>query len=129
MKPVRLPASATLALPRWGLISLCLLYILPGLIRRDPWKTDDVAGFGIMWTMAHGGLQDWLLPNIAGMSMPIMVAEQAIDQAVTHLIVGDDAASAAAAERARHAYRRKGADIMASHVDDWLTAARQLRRK
>jgi hypothetical protein len=66
---------------------------------------------------------------IAGMSMPIMVAEQAIDQAVTHLIVGDDAASAAAAERARHAYRRKGADIMADHVDDWLTAARQLRRK
>ncbi len=70
MKPVRLPASATLALPRWGLISLCLLYILPGLIRRDPWKTDDVAGFGIMWTMAHGSLQDWLLPNIAGMPMP-----------------------------------------------------------
>lgn len=70
MKPVRLPASATLALPRWGLVSLCLLYILPGLIRRDPWKTDDVAGFGIMWTMAHGGLQDWLLPNIAGMPMP-----------------------------------------------------------
>ncbi|WP_151447427.1 ArnT family glycosyltransferase [Lacisediminimonas profundi] len=70
MKPVRLPASATLALPRWGIISLCLLYILPGLIRRDPWKSDDAAGFGIMWTMAHGGLQDWLLPNIAGMPMP-----------------------------------------------------------
>ena len=67
MKPVRLPASATRALPRWGLIALCLLYILPGLIRRDPWKVDDAAGFGIMWTMAHGGLQDWLLPNIAGM--------------------------------------------------------------
>ncbi|MDO8299994.1 glycosyltransferase family 39 protein [Lacisediminimonas sp.] len=67
MKPVRLPASATLALPRWGLVALCLLYILPGLIRRDPWKLDDAAGFGIMWTMAHGGLQDWLLPNIAGM--------------------------------------------------------------
>jgi len=67
MKPVRLPASATLALPRWGLVLLALLYILPGLIGRDPWKNDDAASFGIMWTMAHGGFQDWLLPNIVGL--------------------------------------------------------------
>lgn len=70
MKPVRLPAAATLTLPRWGLIALCLLYILPGILRRDPWKTDDAAGFGIMWTMAHGSLSDWLSPNIAGLPMP-----------------------------------------------------------
>jgi 4-amino-4-deoxy-L-arabinose transferase-like glycosyltransferase len=70
MKPVRLPASATLALPRWALLALCMLYILPGLIRRDPWKTDDAAGFGIMWTMAQGGLQDWLSPNIVGLLTP-----------------------------------------------------------
>jgi 4-amino-4-deoxy-L-arabinose transferase-like glycosyltransferase len=70
MKPVRLPASATHALPRWGLIALCLLYILPGLIRRDPWKSDDAAGFGIMWTMARGSWQDWLLPHIAGLPAP-----------------------------------------------------------
>lgn len=67
MKPVRLPASATRALPRWALFALGLLYILPGLIGRDPWKNDDAAGFGIMWTMAHGGLNDWLWPNIAGL--------------------------------------------------------------
>ena len=67
MKPVRLPAAATLALPRWALFALGLLYILPGLIGRDPWK-DDAASFGIMWTMAHGTLNDWLYPNIAGMA-------------------------------------------------------------
>lgn len=67
MKPVRLPASATNALPRWGLFALCLLYILPGLIGRDPWKNEDATGFGIMWTMAHGGWQDWLMPNIVGL--------------------------------------------------------------
>nr|WP_314542137.1 glycosyltransferase [uncultured Massilia sp.] len=66
MKPVRLPAAATLALPRWALYALGLLYILPGLIGRDPWK-DDAASFGIMWTMAHGSFQDWLLPNVAGL--------------------------------------------------------------
>ena len=69
MKPVRLPAAATLALPRWGLLLLALLYILPGLIGRDPWKNDDAASFGIMWTMAHGALQDWLLPNIVGQTV------------------------------------------------------------
>ena len=70
MKPVRLPAAATIALPRWSILALCLLYILPGLIGRDPWKGADAAGFGIMWTMAHGSIQDWLWPNIAGLAMP-----------------------------------------------------------
>ena len=70
MKPVRLPAAATLALPRWALFALGLLYILPGLIGREPWKNDDASSFGIMWTMAHGGLADWLWPNVAGLSMP-----------------------------------------------------------
>lgn len=69
MKPVRLPASATLALPRWALFALCLLYILPGLIGRDPWKSDDAASFGVMWTMAHGGPEDWLWPHIVGLPM------------------------------------------------------------
>jgi len=69
MKPVRLPASATRALPRWGLFALGLLYIVPGLFGRDPWKNDDAAGFGIMWTMAHGGLADWLWPHIVGLQM------------------------------------------------------------
>ena len=66
MKPVRLSAAATLALPRWALFALGLMYILPGLIGRDPWK-EDAGTFGIMLTMAHGGLADWLAPNIAGL--------------------------------------------------------------
>lgn len=70
MKPVRLPASATLALPRWGLLLLALLYILPGLLGRDPLQSNEAASFGIMWTMAHGGLQDWLSPNIVGLAIP-----------------------------------------------------------
>lgn len=69
MKPVRLPAAATIALPRWVIIALCALYILPGVIGLDPWKGEDAAGFGIMWSMAHGGLNDWLWPNIVGLPM------------------------------------------------------------
>lgn len=70
MKPVRLPAAATRALPRWLLLLLCALYILPGLFARDPWKTVDATSFGIMWTMAQGGLADWLAPNVTGMPSP-----------------------------------------------------------
>lgn len=70
MKPVRLPASATLALPRSGLFALALLYILPGMFGRDPWKNEDASSFGIMWSMAHGTLADWLAPNVAGLPMP-----------------------------------------------------------
>jgi 4-amino-4-deoxy-L-arabinose transferase-like glycosyltransferase len=51
------------------LFALCLMYIVPGLVGRDPWKTEDAAGFGIMWTMARGGLEDWLWPNVAGLPM------------------------------------------------------------
>jgi len=64
--PARLTASATDTLPRRGLYALCLVYILAGLIGRDPWKTEDATGFGVMWTMAQGTLADWLLPNVAG---------------------------------------------------------------
>ena len=70
MKPVRLPAAAVIALPRWSIVALCLLYILPGLIGRDPWKGNDAAGFGIMWTMAHGNINDILWPHIVGLPMP-----------------------------------------------------------
>ena len=66
MRPVvRLPASATSALPRWLLLALCIFYPF-GLFGRDPWKNDDAAGFGVMWTMANGGANDWLWPNLVG---------------------------------------------------------------
>ncbi|MBS6362485.1 glycosyltransferase family 39 protein [Burkholderia sp.] len=67
MKPVvRLTASATRALPRWLLLTLCIVYAAFGLFGRDPWKNEDAAGFGVMWTMAQGSWHDWLLPNLVG---------------------------------------------------------------
>jgi 4-amino-4-deoxy-L-arabinose transferase-like glycosyltransferase len=63
---VRLTASATRALPRSLLLAISIVYAAFGLFGRDPWKNEDAAGFGVMWTMATGGLRDWLLPNLAG---------------------------------------------------------------
>ena len=64
--PVSLSSAATHRLPRWILLALCLIYGLLGLFGRDPWKNNDAVGFGIMWTMVNGTLNDWLMPNIAG---------------------------------------------------------------
>ncbi len=67
MRPaVRLSASATRALPRWALLAICVIYAGSGLFGRDPWKNEDAAGFGVMWTMVQGGTHDWLLPNLIG---------------------------------------------------------------
>ncbi|MGN6650668.1 ArnT family glycosyltransferase [Trinickia sp.] len=67
MRPVvRLTASATRALPRWLLLTLCIVYAAFGLFGRDPWKNEDAAGFGVMWTMAGGNAHDWLLPDLVG---------------------------------------------------------------
>jgi 4-amino-4-deoxy-L-arabinose transferase-like glycosyltransferase len=63
---VRLTASATSALPRWLLLTICIVYASFGLFGRDPWKNEDAAGFGVMWTMAKGTAHDWLLPNLVG---------------------------------------------------------------
>ncbi len=63
---VRLTASATSALPRRLLLAICVIYGLSGLFYRDPWKNEDAAGFGVMWSLASGNGQDWLMPNIVG---------------------------------------------------------------
>ncbi|MGI4814967.1 MAG: ArnT family glycosyltransferase [Janthinobacterium lividum] len=71
MKAVfRLTASSTRALPRSAMFALCIIYAATGLFGRDPWKNEDAAGFGVMWTMAHGHLVDWILPNLVGKPMP-----------------------------------------------------------
>lgn len=67
--PLRLTAPAVQKLPRWALWAVMLMYALPGLFGRDPWRGDDAIGFGIMWTMATGQWYDWLLPNALGLGL------------------------------------------------------------
>ncbi|MET0508441.1 MAG: hypothetical protein ABWZ78_09700 [Burkholderiaceae bacterium] len=57
-------------MPRWIPPVLCTIYIVAGLFGRDPWRTDDAAGFGVARTMASGSTIDWLLPNIEGVLVP-----------------------------------------------------------
>ncbi len=66
MRPFLVTELQAGKLPRWALWLLCGLYALPGFIGRDPWRTQDAAGFGVALTMARGGGLDWLVPNVAG---------------------------------------------------------------
>jgi len=64
---------------------------------------------------------------IAEISMPVTLAELAIDAAVVERLLGDHAASERAADAARAAYLTKGATAMAAHVDRWVRNADVLR--
>jgi hypothetical protein len=50
---------------------MCALYVVPGLIGRDPWRYEDATGFGVAWTMAFAGSgpADWLMPNVLGVPL------------------------------------------------------------
>ncbi|MGA9666748.1 MAG: glycosyltransferase family 39 protein [Gallionella sp.] len=43
---------------------LCLIWLGTGLVGHDPWKPDEVSGFGLIYSMLQNG--DWLAPAIAG---------------------------------------------------------------
>lgn len=43
---------------------LCLIWLGTGLVGHDPWKPDEVSGFGVIYSMLHNG--DWLAPTLAG---------------------------------------------------------------
>ncbi len=46
------------------LFGLCALYLLPGLIGHDPWKSYDATHFGVVYSMLRDGA--WLQPELAG---------------------------------------------------------------
>lgn len=63
--PAIVAAHAARALPRWALGLLCLAYIVPGFVGRDPWRYGDVASFGYMRALALGQTE-WLAPHLHG---------------------------------------------------------------
>lgn len=56
-------------LPRIALILLCAAYLMPGLLGRGPWKSEDIASFGYMMELAHTheGIARWFDPLLLGL--------------------------------------------------------------
>lgn len=64
--PAIVTKEAVRAFPRWALVLLCIAYVVPGFIGRDPWKNADVTAFGYMLELAQGHTP-WLSPLLGGM--------------------------------------------------------------
>ena len=63
--PAIVAQSAVRRLPRLALLLFCVAYVLPGFFGRAPWKTEDIAAFGVMQELsAHWG--NWLTPQLLG---------------------------------------------------------------
>ena len=67
LTPAIVAQSAVRRLPRPALLLLCLAYILPGFVARDPWRGTDMVAFGYMRALAQGHT-DWLAPQLLGMA-------------------------------------------------------------
>ncbi len=65
ISPALVTQKAAQRLPRWALFLFCAAYVIPGLLGRDPWKNEDIASFGQMWSIALGQAP-WLHPNVGG---------------------------------------------------------------
>ncbi len=57
-------------MPRWALVLLCVVYVLAGLIGREPWKAADIASYGVMLELAAGRTA-WLSPDLYGQALPL----------------------------------------------------------
>lgn len=55
-------------LPRPALLLCCALWLVPGLVGRDPWRQTDVTSFGIMLAMAQDR-SSWWTPSIGGVAI------------------------------------------------------------
>ena len=62
--PTLSPAGPYRGLKQFGLVMLCAVWIVLGLVGHDPWKTEDATSFGIAYEMMQGS--DLLTPNLAG---------------------------------------------------------------
>lgn len=65
--PAIVAQSAVRRLPRLALWLLCLAYILPGFLWRDPWRGNDITAFGYMRALVQDPT-DWLAPQLLGMA-------------------------------------------------------------
>ena len=73
VSPAIVAQKSVAQLPRWALLLLCLAYVVPGFVGRQPWKNADIEAFGFMLSLARpqdSGSVSWLKPMLAGQLEP-----------------------------------------------------------
>jgi len=68
--PAIVAQHAVQRLPTWAMVCICMVYVVTGLVNRDPWKTLDVSSFGYMWELSQGHTELWN-PKIGGLAPDI----------------------------------------------------------
>ena len=66
--PALVTKEAAQRLPRVALWLMAAVYLLPGLIGRDPWRNADLTAYGVMLAMAEGRTS-WLEPTLGMVSV------------------------------------------------------------
>ena len=67
LTPAIVAQGAVRRLPRWALLLLCVAYVIPGFVGREPWKYADISSFGYMLELARGTTA-WLAPQMLGLA-------------------------------------------------------------
>lgn len=71
----RLPSPAIVAqdavrrFPRWALLLLCAAYVAAGFMGREPWRSADLAGFGLLFDVIGTSDWAWLLARIGAAAL------------------------------------------------------------
>ncbi len=66
----RIPSPAIVAqdavrrFPRWALVALCIAYALAGFVGREPWRSEDLAGFGQLFDWLGTSHRSWLIARL-----------------------------------------------------------------
>lgn len=63
--PAIVTQAAVRRLPRLALVLFCVAYVLPGFFGRDAWKSDDMAGLGVMAELLQSSTS-WWKPTLMG---------------------------------------------------------------
>ena len=67
LTPAIVAQGAVRRLPRVALLLLCIAYVIPGFVGREPWKYADITSFGYMLELARG-TTEWLAPKMLGLA-------------------------------------------------------------
>ena len=67
--PAIVTQLAARRLPRWVMLCLVLLYVVPGFVGRDPWPNQELAQFGVMLQLA-GSPEQWWAPRLLDLPAP-----------------------------------------------------------
>ena len=58
--PAIVTQEAVRRFPRWALIALCTAYALTGFVGREPWRSEDIASFALLFDLLGTSEAAWL---------------------------------------------------------------------